>query len=106
MRHLSDELNSISAKIDKVYDLMNGISYDVGKVQENFDLYDFSIDTLNDWSDDLNPLINKMGRLSEVFHEFAFDGDTIREQAEELEKMVDEKEKEIENIYGDLGGEG
>ena len=106
MRQLNDDLDSLSAKIDKAYDLLNDISYDVGKVQENFDLYDFSIDTLNDWSDDLNPLINKMGRLSEWFDEFAFDGDSIREVDEELERMVDEKEKEIENIYNDLGGEG
>jgi len=83
MKQLRREVLDLSLKIDKVCRLMCGVGDDVSSLDEEHDLYDFSIDTLNDWLDDWNILAGKVELMLQEYDRFAFDGDSIKEISED-----------------------
>ena len=83
MKELDDELNKISRKMEKAQALLNQIAVKVDEVILDFDLCDFSNDTMREWYDDFCRIADKVDSSIEDFDDFAFDGDSIKEISED-----------------------
>ena len=83
MKELDDELNKISRKMEKAQAQLNQIAVIVDEVILDFDLCDFSNDTLRVWYEDFCRIINKADISILDFDDFAFDGDSIKEISED-----------------------
>lgn len=86
MSTLSKDLNAISSKLDKASEQINDIGQLVSRLDEQYDLLDFSVDHLEGWR--ANFLINVEMRLEDslnYFNQFAFDGDSVREYDAEID---------------------
>ena len=77
--HRIDALLSVAAKdLSMIEDLL-------WELPELYDLYDFSIDTLDGWKQNLDEVHVRLNEEHAEFERFAFDGDSIRIQDEEEE---------------------
>jgi len=75
--HRIDALLSVAAKdLSMIEDLL-------WELPELYDLYDFSIDALDGWKQDLDEVARRLSEEHFAFEQFAFDGDSIRIQEEE-----------------------
>ena len=83
MKELDEELNKISLKMEKAQAQLNQIAVKVDEVILDFDLCDFSNDTLREWYDDFCRILNKVDVSLLDFDDFAFDGDSIKEISED-----------------------
>lgn len=85
MKDLDKDLNIISNYLDKTYEGLERVLDLLSDLKDHYDLYDFSISTLEEWEDRYSTLVNKVMYMSEEFDDFTFDGDSIREVEEEDE---------------------
>ena len=83
MKELDDELNKISRKMEKAQAQLNQIAVKVDEVILDFDLCDFSNDTLRVWYEDFCRIADKVDSSIKDFDDFAFDGDSIKEISED-----------------------
>ena len=84
MKELDDELNKISRKMEKAQAQLNEIAVKVDEVILDFDLCDFSNDTLRVWYEDFCRIADKVDSSIKDFDDFAFDGDSIKEIDDEV----------------------
>ena len=84
MKELDDELNKISRKMEKAQAQLNQIAVKVDEVILDFDLCDFSNDTLRVWYEDFCRIADKVDSSIKDFDDFAFDGDSIKEIDEKV----------------------
>ena len=91
---LSKDLNMISAKLDKAVALLDDIDTKVSCLDDDYDLYDFSIDRLQVWRSDFIDAMGRVDSFAYDFDHFAFDGDSIREVDDEEENYEDHKDKD------------
>ena len=84
MKELDDELNKISRKMEKAQAQLNEIAVKVDEVILDFDLCDFSKDTLRVWYEDFCRIADKVDGIMLDFDDFAFDGDSIKEIDEKV----------------------
>ena len=91
---LSKDLNKISANMDKAVALLDDIALKVSCLEDDYDLYDFSIDRLQVWRSDFIDAMGRVDSFAYDFDHFAFDGDSIREVDEEEENYEDHKDKD------------
>jgi hypothetical protein len=85
MSTLDTDLNKISSKLDKMSELMNDIALDVIRLDDDYDLLDFSVDHLEGWRNSYMDVETRFDHSLNHFNEFAFDGDSIREYDAELD---------------------
>jgi len=83
MKELDEELNKISRKMEKAQAQLNEIAVKVDEVILDFDLCDFSNDTLRVWYEDFCRIADKVDSSIKDFDDFAFDGDSIKEISED-----------------------
>ena len=83
MKELDEELNKISRKMEKAQAQLNQIAVIVDEVILDFDLCDFSNDTLRVWYEDFCRIADKVDSSIKDFDDFAFDGDSIKEISED-----------------------
>ena len=77
--HRIDALLSVASKdLSMIEDLL-------WELPELYDLYDFSLDMLDGWKQDLDEVHVRLNEEHAEFERFAFDGDSIRIQDEEAE---------------------
>jgi len=83
MNNLTKDLNIISKHLDRSYEGLEKVSDLIDDLKDQYDLYDFSFEILEEWEDRYAKLVNKIMYIAEDFETFAFDGDSIREVEEE-----------------------
>ena len=83
MKELDEELNKISLRMEKAQSQLNEIAVKVDEVILDFDLCDFSNDTMREWYDDFCHIADKVDSSIKDFDDFAFDGDSIKEISED-----------------------
>ena len=71
MRHIDDELNDISGKLEKAQSQLNHIAAKVDDVILDFDLCDFSNDWLRDWYDHFCCIGDEFDSSRKDFDDFA-----------------------------------
>ena len=90
MPHSKTADEGLSMALHRIDALLTVASKDLSLIEdllwelpELYDLYDFSIDTLEGWKQNLDDVHVRLNEEHAEFERFAFDGDSIRIQEDE-----------------------